>query len=180
MIAESVKLRKRKCSEKSGSEKPRSKKPGSEKPGSEKPRSEKPGSEKPGFEIPGSEKSGSEKPGSEKSESEKTGSEKSGSEEPGSENDCHRNVANILALEKTVPTKKLQQRRKSVTENNDYHCPICGEKQAFKSYLKRHISLVHEKIKPFSCPNCQRMFSDKRGFEPHLKKCSLSMATGEI
>ena len=99
MIAESVKLRKRKCSEKSGSEKPASKKPGSEKsgtmkPGSEKQGSEKPGSEKLGFEIP--------------------------------------------------------------------------------------ISMVHEKTKPFSCPNCLRIFSDKRGFQPNLKKCSLSMATGEI
>ena len=99
MIAESVKLRKRKCSEKSGSEKPASKKSGpmkpvSEKPRYEKPESEKPGSEKLGFEIP--------------------------------------------------------------------------------------ISMVHEKTKPFSCPNCRRMFSDKRGFGPHLKKCSLSMADGEI
>ena len=34
--------------------------------------------------------------------------------------------------------------------------------------------------KPFSCPNCPRMFSGIRGFEPHLKKCSLSTATGEI
>ena len=99
MIAESVKLRKRKCSEKSGSEKPRSEKPGSEKSGSMKPGSEKPGSEKPG-------------------------SEKLGFEIP--------------------------------------------------------ISMVHEKTKPFSCPNCLRIFSDKRGFQPHLKKCSLSMATGEI
>ena len=99
MIAESVKLRKRKCSEKSGSEKPASKKSGpmkpvSEKPRYEKPESEKPGSEKLGFEIP--------------------------------------------------------------------------------------ISMVHEKTKPFSCPNCLKIFSDKRGFQPHLKKCSLSMATGEI
>ena len=104
MIAESVKLRKRKCSEKSGSEKPVSKKPGSEKPGSEKPGSNKLGSEKLG--------------------SEKLGSEKLGFEIP--------------------------------------------------------ISMVHEKTKPFSCPNCLRIFSDKRGFQPHLKKCSLSMATGEI
>ena len=117
MIAESVKLRKRKCSEKSGSEKPISKKLGFEKPGSEKPGSEKPGSEKPGSEKSGSEKPGSEKPGSEKS---------------------------------------------------------------FKSNLKRHISMVDEKTKPLSCPNCLRMFSDKRGFGPHLKKCSLSMADGEI
>jgi hypothetical protein len=112
MIAESVKLRKRKCSEKSGSEKPVSKKPGSEKSvseklGSEKPGSEKSGSMKPGFENPGSEKS-------------------------------------------------------------------------FKSNLKRHISMVDEKTKPLSCPNCLRMFSDKRGFGPHLKKCSLSMVDGEI
>ena len=169
MIAESVKLRKRKCSEKSGSKKPGSEKsgsmkPGSEKPRSEKPRSEKPGSEKLGFEIPGSEK---------------PGYEKSGSEKPGSENDCHRNVANILALKKTAPTRKLLTKRKSVTENNDCHCPICGKK-SFASNLKRHISMVHEKTKPFSCPNCPRMFSDKRGFEPHLKKCSLSTSTGEI
>ena len=109
MIAESVKLRKRKCSEKSGSEKPASKKPGSEKSGPMKP-----GSEKPRYEKPGSEKQGSEKPGSEK-----------------------------LGFE--IP-----------------------------------ISMVHEKTKPFSCPNCLRIFSDKRGFQPHLKKCSLSMATGEI
>ena len=109
MIAESVKLRKRKCSEKSGSEKPASKKPGSEKSGPMKP-----GSEKPRYEKPGSEKPGSEKPGSEK-----------------------------LGFE--IP-----------------------------------ISMVHEKTKPFSCPNCLRIFSDKRGFQPHLKKCSLSMATGEI
>ena len=33
--------------------------------------------------------------------------------------------------------------------------------------------------KPFSCPNCPRMFSGIRGFEPHLKKFSLSTATGE-
>ena len=109
MIAESVKLRKRKCSEKSGSEKPASKKPGSEKSGTMKP-----GSEKPRYEKPGPEKQGSEKPGSEK-----------------------------LGFE--IP-----------------------------------ISMVHEKTKPFSCPNCLRIFSDKRGFQPHLKKCSLSMATGEI
>ena len=109
MIAESVKLRKRKCSEKSGSEKPASKKPGSEKPGSEKLGSKKPGSKKSGPEKPGSEKPGSEKLGFE------------------------------------IP-----------------------------------ISMVHEKTKPFSCPNCLRIFSDKRGFQPHLKKCSLSMATGEI
>ena len=104
MIAESVKLRKRKCSEKSGSEKPASKKPGSEKSGPMKPGSEKPRYEKPGSEKPGSEKLGFEIP----------------------------------------------------------------------------ISMVHEKTKPFSCPNCLRIFSDKRGFQPHLKKCSLSMATGEI
>ena len=104
MIAESVKLRKRKCSEKSGSEKPASKKPGSEKSGPMKPGSEKPRYEKP--------------------ESEKPGSEKLGFEIP--------------------------------------------------------ISMVHEKTKPFSCPNCLRIFSDKRGFQPHLKKCSLSMATGEL
>ena len=34
--------------------------------------------------------------------------------------------------------------------------------------------------KPYSCPNCQKMFSDKRGLKPHLKKCNLSMAIGEI
>jgi uncharacterized Zn-finger protein len=43
----------------------------------------------------------------------------------------------------------------------DFHCGVPGCQESFPiiSSLKRHIKIVHQKLKPFACPDCHVPFS---------------------
>lgn len=52
-------------------------------------------------------------------------------------------------------------------------CPECHETFA-ADYLKRHISIVHQGIRPHRCTQCNRSFSAKAHLTKHLKYCGNS------
>ena len=64
---------------------------------------------------------------------------------------------------------------KDKTENADEQmkptCSICGKSFSCDKNLKRHISTVHEKIKPFKCEvdSCLTTFVDKNGQKKHIE-----------
>ena len=48
-------------------------------------------------------------------------------------------------------------------------CSICDKKLSSKSKLKRHISDIHLKLKPFECPTCEYKATAKEMLNNHIK-----------
>ena len=48
-------------------------------------------------------------------------------------------------------------------------CTICGKSFGEKGHLKKHISEVHESIRPFKCPFCERRCARKLQVIVHAK-----------
>ena len=48
-------------------------------------------------------------------------------------------------------------------------CNICGKGFVDKGHLKSHIKSVHEGIKPFKCPHCERRCAKKSNIVVHAK-----------
>ena len=49
-------------------------------------------------------------------------------------------------------------------------CSVCFKSFVKYGQLQRHISLVHEGIKPFECSICEIKFSTKNGLNKHIRK----------
>ena len=54
---------------------------------------------------------------------------------------------------------------KNTDENTKVQCPLCEKTLLNKHILQRHISEVHDKLRPFTCTHCDGTFKTK----PHLK-----------
>ena len=50
-----------------------------------------------------------------------------------------------------------------------YECPICKVKFGQSHHLKAHISGVHEGAKPFECQFCDKRVSSKQLLNNHIK-----------
>jgi KRAB domain-containing zinc finger protein len=53
-------------------------------------------------------------------------------------------------------------------ELDSQKCKICGKMLSNKSNLRKHIKVVHEKLKPFECLHCEIGFSAKQNLTYHL------------
>jgi hypothetical protein len=53
-------------------------------------------------------------------------------------------------------------------ELDSQQCKICGKMLSNKSNLRKHIKVVHEKLKPFECLHCEIGFSAKQNLTYHL------------
>ena len=48
-------------------------------------------------------------------------------------------------------------------------CPSCPYKTPSAPTLKKHIEMVHEKIRRFTCDQCARQFYNKSQLEKHIR-----------
>ena len=46
-------------------------------------------------------------------------------------------------------------------------CSICGKTFQMKSNLNKHMQIVHEKLRPFPCGVCGKMFPTAQAFKIH-------------
>ena len=51
---------------------------------------------------------------------------------------------------------------------SNMQCTFCDHKSGTRQNLEKHISVVHEKIKPYACPHCDRKFGEKRYMKGHI------------
>ena len=49
-------------------------------------------------------------------------------------------------------------------------CKLCNKVFSRKSYLKKHIRVVHEKQRPYECDRCKKTFGEKGNLNRHKKK----------
>jgi hypothetical protein len=47
-------------------------------------------------------------------------------------------------------------------------CPQCEYTTSDKSHLRRHMSNVHDKMKPFQCPKCEKKFGQNSDLKTHI------------
>jgi len=73
-------------------------------------------------------------------------------------------------VDQELSPSKCEENIFSVHEKGKFKCSICFKVLVAKSTLKRHISLVHEKNKPFQCISCPTRFGYKYELENHFKK----------
>ena len=54
----------------------------------------------------------------------------------------------------------------------NFHCHVVGCNKSFsvKSSLQRHIKIVHDKMKPYSCPDCDSLFSTGHQLKLHKER----------
>ena len=52
--------------------------------------------------------------------------------------------------------------------SKEYSCDICGKKISHKWGLKKHVSIVHEKLRPHKCEICSKSFSKKDWLKNHI------------
>lgn len=63
----------------------------------------------------------------------------------------------------------LKMHIKTVHENvRTYSCPHCEKSFAKKSGLDRHVTTVHEKLKNYPCPICEKAFGEKAQLTKHI------------
>ena len=48
-------------------------------------------------------------------------------------------------------------------------CPHCQKRFPFPSNLRRHVSAVHLKERPFACAECHKSFATQRNLELHVR-----------
>ena len=68
---------------------------------------------------------------------------------------------------KTIPHYLISDGPGPLRDSNTY-CPFCCK--FIRSHLKRHISSVHLKLKPFTCENCGKAFSRKTHLVQHSNR----------
>ena len=49
-----------------------------------------------------------------------------------------------------------------------FKCNICDKKFTLNGQLKLHISVVHDKIKPFECPHCPYKAAERSNVKKHI------------
>jgi len=78
------------------------------------------------------------------------------------------------------PSKKALKKPKIVRNQKcKVTCGICGCLFLYKSNLKRHINLVHLKLKPFQCEICLKYFAEKKVLHKHKIKFHGEMAEND-
>ena len=83
-------------------------------------------------------------------------------------------TANILQTQsKTLGSKPHIKPTNNNEIIKEYSCDSEGCDKTFteKRNLNRHIQTVHNKIKQFSCPSCNKIFGAKQVMKRHLLKC---------
>ena len=80
-----------------------------------------------------------------------------------------------------LPTEgdELKPINLSFNEDNSYSCKKCGKRFGEKWRLKRHM-VVHEKIKPFTCPICKEAFNYKQTMERHFNSYHVSKGNCKV
>lgn len=53
------------------------------------------------------------------------------------------------------------------TEVKSNVCPYCSKTFKYKTYVEEHIRCVHEKLKPFKCSKCDKVFASKHTVRIH-------------
>jgi len=83
----------------------------------------------------------------------------------------HPNIVEQMSKYRRVDRLEIKRKRKSVPREDriPLPCPHCPKSSWNQRDLNNHISSVHLKIKPFSCPLCDKPFSRKQQVEAHLK-----------
>ena len=77
---------------------------------------------------------------------------------------------NNALLQQLLQTKSGKN-SKRFSEKNKLNCSKCEKFFYYKSHLARHISIVHDKLRPFPCPKCSRKLFTKLELERHMQVC---------
>ena len=78
---------------------------------------------------------------------------------------------NNNALLQQLLQPKSGKNTKRFSEKNKLNCSKCEKFFYYKSHLARHISIVHDKLRPFPCPKCSRKLFTKLELERHMQVC---------
>ena len=74
--------------------------------------------------------------------------------------------------QKMITSSFLKKHISAVHEKlKPYQCQICHQFYRYKSTLKTHTHVVHEKLKPHKCVKCQESFGYRNGLIDHMKFC---------
>ena len=64
----------------------------------------------------------------------------------------------------------VEHKKYNHPEESDFiFCHLCTYKTPAKNSLKKHIAMVHQKIKRFACDQCSRQFYMKSQLTKHIK-----------
>ncbi len=66
--------------------------------------------------------------------------------------------------EKTEEEKKKEET--VIPKWKPWECFLCGKSFTLRGDLNRHVAGVHDKLKPVSCPICDKKFRDKGAYTP--------------
>ena len=66
--------------------------------------------------------------------------------------------------------RSLKAHQKTDCLSVPHICPHCHKEYCSEGNLKRHVSTVHNGVRPFACPVCPNMFTQKGHMTAHVTK----------
>ena len=82
---------------------------------------------------------------------------------PSGSDNSNKNVKNEDNFETDSDENYTPEKKK-----DSYKCEICNKSFTRGKSLKRHITSIHEGIKPFKCDTCEVSFSQKSNLDRHI------------
>ena len=79
---------------------------------------------------------------------------------------CHK-CPKLFTLEKSM-IKHVTLKHRGDEEKYPLTCELCEKSYSDVYGLRRHVSAVHEKLRPFECSKCSKTFSENTKLKIHF------------
>lgn len=80
--------------------------------------------------------------------------------------ECH--YCNGKFLSKYSVWRHIKRHFLSMNQTKREQCSICGQSFSTQLNLRRHIQTIHEGLKPYACPICQKQFTSQHYVKTHM------------
>ncbi|XP_055710244.1 zinc finger protein OZF-like [Phlebotomus papatasi] len=69
---------------------------------------------------------------------------------------------------KKISSTELKNHENIHARGRIFYCKFCPQKTTYKTHMKQHVKSVHQRIRNFHCPHCEKSFGTSDSLQNHL------------